>query len=221
MAYCIISEFPYFTSFSLICQEIRNYSLKQFEYSLPTEILVYNIVNFTPSPIKNGIKLFIGGNVEKTRNKKNINSSLYDNPFQEFSKSDLNNENYKYDNYHEIQFQQLSGYPLIDFNLSLLFNLLPVEVILKTFICTFLEEEIVFYSENIETLNMLMYIFSILNYPVNDITYYQSILSVSSNDYIIGNSMFTDKPFSSMMGVNSQFDIETEKQKEQKNFILF
>ena len=218
MAYCIISEFPYFTSFSLICQEIRNYSLKQFEYSLPTEILVYNIVNFTPSPIKNGIKLFIGGNVEKTRNKKNINSSLYDNPFQEFSKSDLNNENYKYDNYHEIQFQQLSGYPLIDFNLSLLFNLLPVEVILKTFICTFLEEEIVFYSENIETLNMLMYIFSILNYPVNDITYYQSILSVSSNDYIIGNSMFTDKPFSSMMGVNSQFDIETEKKKRTEKF---
>ncbi len=218
MAYCIISEFPYFTSFSLICQEIRNYSLKEIEYIVPIEILIYNIVNFTPSPIKNGIKLLIGGNIEKNTNKQNIINNMNDNPFQDNSNSDLNIESYKYNNYHEINFQKLSGYPLIDFNLSLLFNLLPVDIILKTFICTFLEEEIVFYSENIETLNMIMYIFSILNYPVNDINYYQYILSVSANDYKNGNSMFTDKPFSSMIGVNSQFNIEIEKKKRTEKF---
>ena len=218
MAYCIISEFPYFTSFSLICQEIRNYSLKEIEYIVPIEILIYNIVNFTPSPIKNGIKLLIGGNIEKNINKQNIINNMNDNPFQDNSNSDLNIESYKYNNYHEINFQKLSGYPLIDFNLSLLFNLLPVDIILKTFICTFLEEEIVFYSENIETLNMIMYIFSILNYPVNDINYYQYILSVSANDYRNGNSMFTDKPFSSMIGVNSQFNIEIEKKKRTEKF---
>ena len=218
MAYCIISEFPYFTSFGLICQEIRNYTLKENEYILPTEILIYNIVNFTPSPIKNGIKLLIGGNIEKNIIKQSINFSINDNPFKDNSNDDLIKDTYNYNNYHEINFQKLSGYPLIDFNLSLLFNLLPVDIILKTFICTFLEEEIVFYSDNIETLNMIMYIFSILNYPVNDTNYYYYILSVSQNDYINGNSMFTDKPFSSMIGVNSQFNIELEKGKKKDKF---
>ncbi len=216
MAYCIISEFPFFTSFSLICEEINKYSFIENNYLVPSEILIYNIVHFTPSPIKKGIKLLFGGKVIKDNNNQ-INNLYLINPLE---KNAL--DNYNYSGYKEIFFQKISGYPLIDFNLSLLFNLLPPEVIMKTFIYTFLEEEIIFYCQNIETLNMILYIFSILNYPVNDINYYDYIVSVSLNDYLSGYSMFVDKPFSSMIGVNATYnkEIELKKKKKKLYFVL-
>ena len=91
---------------------------------------------------------------------------------------------------------------------------------MKTFIYTFLEEEIIFYCQNIEILNMILYIFSILNYPVNDINYYDYIVSVSLNDYLSGYSMFVDKPFSSMIGVNATYNKEIELKKKQKKIIF-
>ena len=56
--FCIISEFPFYNSFYLLCNQIKNlYEEKNIE--VPLEIFIYNIINFTLSPINNDIFLFI------------------------------------------------------------------------------------------------------------------------------------------------------------------
>ena len=56
--FCIISEFPFYNSFYILCNQIKNlYEEKNIE--VPLEIFIYNIINFTLSPINNDIFLFI------------------------------------------------------------------------------------------------------------------------------------------------------------------
>ena len=56
--FCIISEFPFYNSFYLLCNQIKNlYKDKNLE--VPIEILIYNIIKFTLSPLNNDIFLFI------------------------------------------------------------------------------------------------------------------------------------------------------------------
>ena len=143
-ALCIISQYSFFNTFYLICKSIY-YLLINNSSKIPLEILLYNIINFIPSP---------------------INSNLQLNLFLDHQK---------------IELCQLTGYPNIDFDLYELFNLLPLNLILEIYIITFLEQNLLFFSSNLELLNTVMYIFYMLNYPCNDSTYFWHIISVSTN----------------------------------------
>ena len=56
--FCIISEFPFYNSFYLLCNQIKHlYNEKKIE--VPLEILIYNLINFTLSPLNNDIFLYI------------------------------------------------------------------------------------------------------------------------------------------------------------------
>ena len=48
--FCIISEFPFFNSFYLLCKQFYNL-IKKNKNDIPLEIIIYNIVKYTPSPI--------------------------------------------------------------------------------------------------------------------------------------------------------------------------
>ena len=110
-------------------------------------------------------------------------------------------------NKHEfINFPQLSGYPLFNFNLPVLFNILPVDIIIEVFFFTFLENDIIFYSQNLDVLNLVMYIFSNLNYPCNDSIYFWHILSVSMESFMNSTSTFVGKTCSTIIGINNAYD---------------
>ena len=74
---------------------------------------------------------------------------------------------------------QASGYPYFDIDISQIFNLLNVDMIIKIFIITVIEQNILFFSKNLQNLNLTMFIFYALNYPYNDSTYFWHIVSVS------------------------------------------
>ena len=82
--------------------------------SFPIELTIYNIVNFTPSPINN-----------------RLNLSLF---------------SYNFPNLEDIQIEQLSGYPYLDFNLSEIFNLLPIHLFIEIYILTIIEQSMLFFS---------------------------------------------------------------------------
>ena len=100
---------------------------------------------------------------------------------------------------------QLSGYPYIDFDLSEIFNLLPMNLILEIYILTFLEQKMLFFSQNLEILNMIMYIMFTLNYPCNDSIYFWHIVSVSLKD-LTEENRFVGKVMDSLLGVNSSYE---------------
>ncbi len=217
VAFCVISEFPYFYSFYLLCQEIKKHLFYESS-GIPTEIFIYNTIRYTPSPIGQAIRLYFGGilnenysgeQINRTSVNKSINSIRTNSIVSNNNNNSINNNDKKKKNYkgmNEIYFHELSGYPLIDFNLSVLFNLVPTDIIVELFIFTFLEIDVYFFSQNIEILNTIMYIFSMLNYPLNDSIYYWNILSLSFEDgFLKGNSKFSGATYTSMIGINSAY----------------
>ena len=105
----------------------------------------------------------------------------------------------------DIEIGQLSGYPYLDFDLSQIFNLLPLNLVLQIFILTFLENGMIFFSSNLEILNMVMFIMYILNYPCNDSTYFWHIVSFSEQNFVEENK-FVGKLIISMIGYNSTYN---------------
>ena len=103
-----------------------------------------------------------------------------------------------------IKLEQLSGYPTIDFDMSEIFNLLPINLMLEIYLFTFLEQKMLFFSQNLEILNMVMYIMFLLNYPCNDSIYFWHIVSVSLKDFTADNR-FVGKVMDSLIGVNTTY----------------
>ena len=209
MAYFILSEYPYFYHFNKICKSIYN-QIKRENEVIPIEILLCNIIKYFQSPInKSIIMLFegVGCDIEPIKNNE-IDNLYY---------SEKNGKKARY----PLLFSQLSGYPIFDFNLSFIFNILPETIIIQTFIFTFLEYDIIFYSNHLKILNLIMYIFSNLNYPFNDSDYYSYILSSSIENFMCDNIPFKDNKRHCMIGINNSYDsniVTTDKIKE--HFIL-
>ena len=204
---CFLSEFPYFSAYHNLSQKILKL-FKNNSLSFPIEALFYNIVNFIPSPINYSIDLSIWKvadvQVDERARKGSASSGNSSVIISSPQKSVLQPKQAKSDN--TIFFPQLSGYPLLNFNLSMIFNILPVDIIMQVFFVTFLENDIIFYSSNLELLNLTMFIFSNLNYPCNDSIYFWHILSVSPNSFMNSSSTFVGKTCSCMIGINAPYD---------------
>ena len=217
VTYCILSEFPYFMKFTNICKNVKNQLGKETD-EIPIDIILYNTVKFLPSPINSGIKLNFGATcfsgLAKSHSVKDIKTNNID-LNRRYSNS------IKDDGIPTIKFPQLSGYPLIDINMSFIFNLIPPEIIIEVFIFTFLEHDIIFYSTRPEVLNMVMFIFSNLNYPFNDSIYYWHILSVSLNSFMTNSSNFVGKTCSTITGILNEYQPNVlTTQKIREHFVL-
>ena len=173
-AFCIISQYSFYTLFNYICSNLYIIMRKNFIDCLPFELIIYNIVNFVPSPIKYGMHLNFFGNILKIP---------------------------------DYEINQLSGYNYLDFDLSQIFNLLPLNLVLEIFIFTFIEKKIVFFSKNLEILNMTMFIMYALNYPCNDGRYFFYIISFSSKKLTDDNKLL-GVVYNYMVGVNDSYNDE-------------
>ena len=172
---------------------------------------MYNIINFVPSPLNYAvtINLNIFYNSQNPKNKSTSGKNLpivnkdiipqrkEGRKFTKNTKKKLDNllkeENNNMivkpkNNFQDIKFEILSGYPLIQYNLLkvLLYKLLPEDVI-TIFFYTFLERNVLFFSNDIELLSLTINSYINLNFPLNDEKYYFNGVSISFDDYIGGN----------------------------------
>jgi len=179
-AFCIISQYAFFTLFDYICKNLIIMMTRNLYESLPFELIIYNIVNFIPSP---------------------LNYSLHLDLFSKFLKVP------------DYEINQLSGYFYLDFDLSQIFNLLPLNLIVEIFILTFIEKKIVFFSTNLEILNMVMFIMYALNYPCNDGRYFYYIASISPKNLKDENNILLGEVYNYMIGINDSYreDIDTSE----------
>ena len=175
-ALCIISQYPFFTVFENICKNIYALMNDNQNSDIPVELIVYNIVNYVPSPMNYCIQL-------------DLFSFCMTVPTMEL--------------------RQLSGYPYIDFDLKEIFNILPINFFLEVYFFTCIEQCMLFFSSNLEILNMVMYIMYILNFPCNDSAYFWHIVSVSKNN-IKADNKFVGKVMAKLLGVHSAYDDEID-----------
>lgn len=184
-AFVIISEYPYFTSFSQLSNQIEQ--LYSNMRDIPIEYTLYNLVKYTPSPIQFSFNL----NLLPQNNSSQI-------PF----------------------FAKISGYPLFQFNLSVLFSILPSSIIIKIFLFSFLETEMLIFSDNLEILNMILYIFLQLNYPLNVMHYYWQSGASSLQSHIDG-SLLGSRIYTSLQGINTTYKEDLfENQEPYEHFII-
>jgi hypothetical protein len=243
-AFCIISQFPYFQLFNSLNKEILN--LYKNGTEVPIEIILYNIINLIPSPINFSLNLAIFPKDQKnvnTRESTMSNISFGQNPGNNFNSfnsyttnhngiaiNPINNPPREFSttqrsysmNMNCYPISQLSGYPVLDWNISEIFNILPINTVIEILIFNFLEFDMLFFSKNIEILNFVMYIIAILNYPCNDSIYQWHILSVPPEELINSdNSQFAGKPWAAMLGVNSSYTPLIDNSKAvDSNFIV-
>lgn len=197
---CFISQWPFFTFFNSIQKEIiRQFSNENLE--IPIEILIYNIVNFIPSPINHNLCLSLFPNRDLATYQKSI---LIDNQQNILNHLPQNQQNFL----SKQILNQLSGYPMLDFNLSEIFHILTKEVIIEILFFNLLETNMLFFGSDLEHLNLVMYIISCLSYPCTDSIYLWHILSVSGDEVKnqMSQSVFVAKPCASMVGINCAYD---------------
>ena len=174
-AFCIISQYSYFGFFKYICSNLYKLLLKNeenFNNKIPLEIIIYNIVNFTPPPLNHSINYFLFTNI--------LDVPSYNLP-------------------------QLTGYPYLDFNLLEIFNILSIKLFIEIFLFTILEQSILFFSSNLEILNIVMFIFYSLNYPCNNSTYFWHIVSIPKTD-LNEENRFVGQIMTSVLGVHSEYN---------------
>ena len=173
-AFCIISQYSFFGLFNYICTNLYNLLLnnKKNDNNIPIEIILYNIINFTPIPLDITIEYTLFHDILKE------------------SKYNLT---------------QLTGYPVLDFNLLELFNILPINMVVEIYLITLIEQSILFFSSNLEILNIIMFIFYCLNYPFNNSTYFWHIVSIPKKDFNEDNR-FVGHLMASILGVNTVYD---------------
>ena len=140
------------------------------------------------------------------------------------TKSFGNNKSLEKNIFEQIKFPFLQTYPLFQYNLpKILFDHMPITKIIYIFINTFLEKDILIFSENIEILSLIINTFQNLNYPLNDNTYYNINACISINNYLKGNCKYIPKAFNSIIGINSNFKINyiSDDKYKLKEFILY
>ena len=170
-AFCIISQYSFFSFFLYICENLYNLLNSQAN-KIPMEIIVYNFVNFLPSPLNY-----------------KINYNIFS--------FELNIPSYN--------IPQISGYPYLDFDLTEIFSILPLNLVLEIFLLTFIEQSILFFSSDLEILNIVMFIMYTLNYPCNNSTYFWHIVSIDKNS-INEENRFVSQIMTSLLGINSSYD---------------
>ena len=110
-------------------------------------------------------------------------------------------------NYEDIKFPNLSGYPLIQYNLSyVLLHKLSSQDVLIIFFYSFLEKDILFFSTNLEYLSFTINSYLNLNFPLNDEKYYFFNACVSYENFINDNSPFVGATFTTILGINGTYN---------------
>jgi hypothetical protein len=74
---------------------------------------------------------------------------------------------------------KLTGYPYVDFNLGKVLTSVNLNCFIKIYILIFLEFDLLFFSPDLEKLNIFMFALYILNYPLTNTNYFGYIRTIS------------------------------------------
>ena len=205
-----ISQYTCFNYFCLLSQDIAS-KMKQYSvFQVPLEIQLYNIVNFTPSPINCtlGLEFLINKdllNIERGYSKAN----------DEVFRINKKNEN-KVLNELLIRLNQLTGFPFLDINLPSMFFFFNLDIFIILYAFSFLEFNCLFFCPELDPLNNIMYVLNILSYPFIDLSELGQIYTVSKEEILDKNKIIKNR----ITGVNCEYDQNLPLPEEYKNYII-
>lgn len=151
-AFVIISQYPFVNTYKSICIELLN-QFKNKSIQIPLEIQLYNIINFIPAPINYDLSM-----------------TLF--PSNELSHIILKCKSDKdlihFGGQKEYILPQVSGYRDTQVDISVIFCILSSDIIIEIFIQILAGGTVAIFSSNISLLNMTIFIFQQMFYPLGD-----------------------------------------------------
>ena len=171
--FVIISQYPYFITFNHICKEIYNL-FHSNNIQIPIEIQLYNIINYIPIPIG-----------------KRLDTTLF--PFYDLNtinKCQSNEEFISLENQKICSLTQIKGYNKPQINISELFELIPIELIIEVYLKLLTGHIISIFYNDIEILNIVIFLFNYFLYPLS---YKNNVHSYSKNQYDNDNNKIINK----------------------------
>ena len=199
--FVFISQYSFFKFFSFLSQNILFRIRKNIYFEIPLEIQLYNIINYTPSPICSDLQLDLLANIDLVSLKKSDKELAVYQKVKDGEKGEKVNLVIPNDN-NNITLSQLSGYPYFDIDLSFLFNYFNFESFFTTYLFSFLEFKMIFFSPSLDFLNTIMYIIRFLSYPFIDNKDLGQIYSISKEDFLYGSDLIENN----LIGVNCAYD---------------
>ena len=217
--FVFISQYTCFKYFSFLSQNIH-FRIKNpnLNFEIPLEVQLYNIVNFTPSPINSNLCLDLLIN-EDLFNLKKSYSANNDIVF----KLKKNSDNNEHKNDNSIFINQMTGFPYLDINLVSMFMLYNddnnnnnIDVYIILYIFAFLEIKCLFFSPYLDPINNIMYVLNILLYPFMNISDKGQIYTVSKEEILDKNKIIDNY----MTGVNCNYSPGMELPEAYKESII-
>ena len=207
--FVFISQYTPFKYFSFLSQNILFRMKHQTE--IPLEIQIYNIVNFTPSPINSNLslKLMFNNDFFNLRKSYNKNDDLV-------IRLKKNSENIEYKNDNTIYLGQFSAVPYLDINLVSMVNFYNIAAFLTIYVYSFLEIKCIFFSNNLSLVNNFMYVLNILSYPFIDLSDQGQIYSVSLEEILDKNNIIENN----FIGVGCDYDPKIQLPEKYKESII-
>ena len=204
--FVFISQYSYFKLFSYLSQNIIFRIRKNINFEVPLEIQLYNIVNFTPSPIICDLQMDLLLNYDllniKSHNKPEIIKILKEK--KEIKKEE--NVERKQNEINSMTLLQLSGYPYFDIDLSFLFGYFKFESLFTIYLFSFLEFKMFFFSSSLEFINTIMYITKFLSFPIMDNSDLGQIYTISKEAFLNKKEVIKNN----LIGINCAYDKKIE-----------
>ena len=201
--FVFISQFSCFKYFSFLSQNIHAKIKYVIPFEIPLEVQLYNIINFSPSPINSNLCFDVLINDDLIDLKKK-----YTRKNDEIIKIKKVNDNKEYKNNDKIIFiSQLTGFPYLDINLTSIFLYYNLDLFIIIYLFSFLEFKCLFFSPHLDRLNNIMYVLNILSYPFINLTEEGQIYTVSKEEILDKYKIKTNY----ITGVNCAFDIDIGK----------
>ena len=206
-SFVIISEYPYYASFHQMMYKIRSL-FNTDDIEVPLEIVLYNLIYFTPSPLNTNIEVDFWSGVsmiKKLNTEVNLRQSAGFLSRRSLDKTTIQKQQSATENNEPIIFRRLNGFPLIQINLHRLIGFLSPQIVFKLFVFSFLEKDIIIFSNNLELISITIFTFLNLNYPLNEGNYYWINASVSLSNLENQSSIFASYSFPTILGVHNSY----------------
>ena len=195
-AFCVLSRNCCFGFCNKLCELIYDKYQNGIDV-IPMEVIIYNVVHFIPVPLKTHLNVdfeLLLTCRNETSFRSTISTTYSDNISRRFSME----SSFKY------MVEQLSGYPKFQFCIYDILRVVPYKNLVEIVLYMLFEFNVFFFSKHVDILNNVMYICSMLLYPLTDTHLIGEIVSVSDNEFINVCS-HCDKNKSFIMGVNASF----------------
>ena len=208
--FVFVSQFSPFKYFSFLSQNIL-FRMKHHT-EIPLEIQIYNIINFTPSPINSNLCLDCLINNDLFNLKK-----IYDPENDKIFKLKKNSDNNEFKNDFSIYINQFTGFPYLDINLVSMFYLYNnIDLFIIIYLFSFLEIKCIFFCNFLDPLNNIMYVLNMLLYPFIDLSELGQIYSVSIDEILDKNKILENY----FIGVNCEYNEKMQLPEVYKNYII-